>query len=79
MKGRPGAAISGTRFRPVALCVCLGILALLEGSASRTAGAIWFDAVPPDPHLEALLNDILTRNPGLAAMGARTVSGIRLQ
>ena len=43
---------------------------MLEGSASRTAGAIWFDAVPPDPHLEALLNDILTRNPGLAAMEA---------
>jgi outer membrane protein TolC len=64
------AVIPGTRLRPAVLCLWIGCLALLQSLAPRAANATWFDAVPPDPHLEALLTDVLTRNPRLAAMEA---------
>lgn len=66
-------AVSRSVPRPpgrVALGLAVGWLFLLQASAPRPASATWFDAVPPDPRLEALLNDVLTRNPGLAAMEA---------
>lgn len=42
-----------------------------QGS-DRTAvpNGSWFEGVPVDPHLNALLSDVLTRNPDLAAMEA---------